>query len=324
MNNLKSKSLFTTLILTISLPLISFAQINTDLKLGVKSDQVKELQTYLKSEKLLSGEPTNYFGNLTKKAVIAWQKKNGITPANGVFGKSSRNIFNNISGGNSVSVNTNSLILNKLMADQITDLDTLSKLDASILEQLNLSKKIIEIYKNNFALYQPIVPESVTLANKIADNISGAKVEYEVLENANKNKIEELRNKVLALKDDTSIFDSNGRLVSDKVNPKIERFSAENKAIFNDLKTMVVNTQTFFDYAKTKLEVENTKLSSAASLKTGFNSINTQTGSNMQNVLSDFNNKLQKIDEANKKVKCTVDLTNKSSGYISATCANSY
>lgn len=62
-------------------------KINRNLTIGSKGEDVKILQ------KNLGVEVTGYFGNLTKKAVISWQKQNNLS-ATGYFGVMSRSIWN--------------------------------------------------------------------------------------------------------------------------------------------------------------------------------------------------------------------------------------
>jgi peptidoglycan hydrolase-like protein with peptidoglycan-binding domain len=64
-----------------------------DLKVGMKSEDVKELQKYLISQGYFTGDTTGYFGKLTKIAVIKFQKAHGL-PATGMFGKLSRAVTN--------------------------------------------------------------------------------------------------------------------------------------------------------------------------------------------------------------------------------------
>lgn len=69
-----------------------------DLKLGMRGEDVKRLQQYLNTHGYqLSttglgspGNETNYFGNLTKQAVIKFQKAKNITPTVGYFGPKTR------------------------------------------------------------------------------------------------------------------------------------------------------------------------------------------------------------------------------------------
>ena len=57
------------------------------LRTGAKGDEVKEVQRRLKLWGYYNGSVDGVFGESTKKAVIAFQKKNGLT-ADGVVGKS--------------------------------------------------------------------------------------------------------------------------------------------------------------------------------------------------------------------------------------------
>ena len=69
-----------------------------DLELGMKGEDVKELQKYLNDNgyKIADigygsiGNETEYFGTLTKQALIKFQKDNNIKPAIGYFGKITR------------------------------------------------------------------------------------------------------------------------------------------------------------------------------------------------------------------------------------------
>lgn len=63
-----------------------------NLNIGSRGDDVKCLQTYLTGagHYTYSGGATGYFGSVTKAAVAAWQKAQGVTPAVGYFGSLSR------------------------------------------------------------------------------------------------------------------------------------------------------------------------------------------------------------------------------------------
>lgn len=65
------------------------------LKQGMSSDQVKKAQTKLKELGYFNENATGYFGEVTKNAVISFQKNNNCT-ADGVIGKTTWNkLFNN-------------------------------------------------------------------------------------------------------------------------------------------------------------------------------------------------------------------------------------
>ena len=66
----------------------AFAAVATAvLRQGSKGDEVKEVQRRLKQWGYYSGSVDGVFGSGTKNAVIAFQKKNGLT-ADGIVGKS--------------------------------------------------------------------------------------------------------------------------------------------------------------------------------------------------------------------------------------------
>ncbi|MFA6365232.1 MAG: peptidoglycan-binding protein [Candidatus Paceibacterota bacterium] len=70
-----------------------------NLTLGSKGADVKALQSFLISKgHLVIAAPTELFGPMTKAAVIAWQKAEGISPAAGYFGAISRAKVNSMSG----------------------------------------------------------------------------------------------------------------------------------------------------------------------------------------------------------------------------------
>ncbi|MCX6756882.1 MAG: peptidoglycan-binding domain-containing protein, partial [Candidatus Nomurabacteria bacterium] len=60
-----------------------------DLRMGMKNDNVTELQKILIAEGLLNSEATGYFGSQTRAALAKWQAKNGL-PSTGFFGSLSR------------------------------------------------------------------------------------------------------------------------------------------------------------------------------------------------------------------------------------------
>ncbi|MBX9765210.1 peptidoglycan-binding protein, partial [Patescibacteria group bacterium] len=64
------------------------------LEVGVVNSEVKELQKLLSTLGYFKEEPTGYFGNLTKAAVIAFQKAEGIEPL-GFVGPATRAALNN-------------------------------------------------------------------------------------------------------------------------------------------------------------------------------------------------------------------------------------
>ena len=63
-----------------------------NLKIGMSGDDVKQLQVFLQKLKYLplSHVPSIYFGPITNKALIKFQKDNKIYPASGYFSTSSQ------------------------------------------------------------------------------------------------------------------------------------------------------------------------------------------------------------------------------------------
>lgn len=80
------KTIFTLVLLLVTLN-TAHAEITQNLSLGMRGDQVKELQ------KLLKVEQTGYFGNVTRRAVIEFQKNNSL-PATGFVGEKTRKALN--------------------------------------------------------------------------------------------------------------------------------------------------------------------------------------------------------------------------------------
>jgi peptidoglycan hydrolase-like protein with peptidoglycan-binding domain len=78
-------------VLAVILPSAVFAAtFNHNLSYGTTGTDVSELQQFLKDEGLYSGSITPTFGPATQSALIAFQKQENITPANGYFGPTTR------------------------------------------------------------------------------------------------------------------------------------------------------------------------------------------------------------------------------------------
>lgn len=77
--------------LALLLPSIALgATFTRNLSYGVTGTDVSQLQQFLKDEGLYNGPITATFGSLTRSAVVAFQKQEGITPASGLFGTITR------------------------------------------------------------------------------------------------------------------------------------------------------------------------------------------------------------------------------------------
>ena len=86
---------------------ISGAAMAATLRVGSSGEEVKTLQTKLKRWGYYTGSIDGVFGSGTKKAVIAFQKKNGLTP-DGIVGPATLNALGmQSSGGSSASSGSN-------------------------------------------------------------------------------------------------------------------------------------------------------------------------------------------------------------------------
>ncbi len=85
----KKRKLFVSLLTVLIFAFLSvqttFAYSNVTLKSGTTSDTVSQLQKDLKELGFMDVSPTGYFGDITKSAVIAFQKKYGLS-ADGIAG----------------------------------------------------------------------------------------------------------------------------------------------------------------------------------------------------------------------------------------------
>lgn len=84
--NLKMKRIYITLLALILLTATCAFSVSALSKIGSRSKEVKEIQLALKSRGYYTGNIDSIFGTRTKKAVIAFQKDNGLTP-DGIVGK---------------------------------------------------------------------------------------------------------------------------------------------------------------------------------------------------------------------------------------------
>ncbi len=69
---------------------------NRDLTIGSKGNDVKVLQEFLKEQGFFNRETSDYFGSITKNALIQFQKKAGVSPASGYFGAKTRDYINSL------------------------------------------------------------------------------------------------------------------------------------------------------------------------------------------------------------------------------------
>ena len=90
-------SFFTILVLAFLSVQPTFAYSNVTLKSGMNSSTVSKLQKDLKTLGFMSISPTGYFGDITKAAVIKFQKKYSMTP-DGIAGTQTLGKIDKLSG----------------------------------------------------------------------------------------------------------------------------------------------------------------------------------------------------------------------------------
>lgn len=83
------KTIIPLFLLAFLVPSVSFGAFDASLKYGSRGSAVEELQDFLQDQGYLTGKIDGKFGLGTRKAVIAWQKENGLS-ADGYFGAQSR------------------------------------------------------------------------------------------------------------------------------------------------------------------------------------------------------------------------------------------
>lgn len=113
----------------------------TNLVVGSRSQDVINLQAILKAEGLFNyPSTTNYFGNVTKQAVIGFQKKYNLSPAVGYVGSLTRAKLNQLYGGGTVAASLPPTVAGSLVgplgvgmkSDQVKILQTYLAKDSSI------------------------------------------------------------------------------------------------------------------------------------------------------------------------------------------------
>lgn len=67
-----------------------------NLTIGSRGEDVRDLQQFLKEQGFFKRETTDYFGAITKNALIQYQKKEKISPASGFFGVKTRAHINSL------------------------------------------------------------------------------------------------------------------------------------------------------------------------------------------------------------------------------------
>ena len=91
------KKLYLFALVALFVPSLVFgATFNRSLSYGMTGTDVSQLQQFLADEGLYKAPVTAYFGSLTQSAVIAFQQQEGITPASGYVGPTTKADINAI------------------------------------------------------------------------------------------------------------------------------------------------------------------------------------------------------------------------------------
>lgn len=85
---------FKTNISTSQQSLVPFYTFTRNLYSGIKGEDVKFLEEFLKSQGFFTGAPDNSFNSTTKSSLIKYQKANNLLPATGYFDSKTRNFIN--------------------------------------------------------------------------------------------------------------------------------------------------------------------------------------------------------------------------------------
>lgn len=172
------------LVITLSSLSISNALINRNLSVGSRGNDVKEIQQTLRVE------DTGYFGNLTKKAVIEWQKNNYLPPT-GYFGPMSRGVWNDTKNikinnniNNTASKNDNVVITysSSTSTNNIAPSETWTTLEDGSMKNNNTGQiftlpKTQEIKTQSFVCWNGTVVALSTLCPIIQLNINTTQTE---------------------------------------------------------------------------------------------------------------------------------------------------
>jgi len=108
---------------------VSFAAtFNQNLSYGSSGPAVTNLQSFLTAQDLYAGPITGGFFNLTKSAVIAFQKKNDIQPASGFVGPLTRAVINKLIPSAASSSATSALLTPSVSSTNQTPHDAALKI----------------------------------------------------------------------------------------------------------------------------------------------------------------------------------------------------
>ncbi len=164
------KIIFLSTIILASAIFISSVSAETftkDLKFGMQADQdIRLLQEFLKSENLYTGPVTGNFFNLTQKAVIDFQKREGIVPASGYLGPKTRAKINISPIQKDVSIGLNQPTSFKLQSTETPTSISIQKIEtnpSALQTQLNSLLEQVKILQQQVQAQQSINPQNLTV-----------------------------------------------------------------------------------------------------------------------------------------------------------------
>ena len=150
-------------ILTLLLPVFSYADFQVNLKYGAKGDEVRELQEFLISEGHLTGTATGNFYSLTVKAVKEFQRVNNL-PVTGYFGSMSRDIANRI-----LAIDADNTELQELGSITAPVDTTLDKKIEDLNKKIEQQNAIIQEQRQTQAQTNVILEQIKTNTNKMPE-----------------------------------------------------------------------------------------------------------------------------------------------------------
>ncbi len=155
------KLLLSGLFALLLLPSLTFASFDVSLKYGSRGQKVLELQDFLTEQGLLTAAPNGFFGLNTKKAVMAFQRSQGLT-IDGYFGKGSRIKANEILANLLADSDKAEIAENGNISD-ISQKNRIDELEKQLNEQVKIQK---QIEYNTQIIVQNTTPPSVEVAKE--------------------------------------------------------------------------------------------------------------------------------------------------------------
>lgn len=167
--------------LLLLVPLVSSAEIKSDLRQGSRGPEVIELQNFLITNKYLAGEATGNYFNLTRKAVTLFQKANSISQTGNVGPVTRAKIksflsakVENVPSSQAISPVALSAPVAPLVPVFYNNLDTNIILQNQVNDLQNQLRQVQQVQNNIAQQALPVQPETkfqlLLLTTRIIDN----------------------------------------------------------------------------------------------------------------------------------------------------------